>query len=68
MAYKVTLEGSNDSQMILFRNHDDALQFASMAVEYGTFQDYHYEKKDGEHVKVYDEQKPLEVRIARVEE
>ena len=48
MSYRVILEGSNDRQILSFRNHDDALNFASMAVENGAYQDFHYEPVDGD--------------------
>ena len=41
MAYKVRFEGSNERQLFLFRNYDDAFNFASLAVEHGTYQDFH---------------------------
>lgn len=70
MAYKVRLEGSNDRVNFLFRNNDDAFQFANMAVEYGLYQDYHYEPKDGDPYgnRVDDEPRPLQVTIMGVEE
>lgn len=70
MAYKVILEGSNDRVNFLFRNNDDAFQFANMAVEYGSYQDYHYEPKDGDPYgnRVDDEPRPLQVTIMGVEE
>ena len=42
MAYRVWFEGSNERQLFLFRNYDDAFNFASLAVDNGTYQDYHY--------------------------
>ena len=69
MSYKVRLEGSYDGQCFNFANYDDAFQFASMAVESGTYQDYHYiEDVNGESVKVWGDPKPIEVRIVGVEE
>lgn len=69
MAYRVRLEGSSDGQKFDFENYDDAFQFASMAVEYGTYQDYHFIKDEkGETVKVWDDPMPVEVRIVGVEE
>ena len=67
--YRVKLEGSYDGQCFNFTNYDDAFQFASMAVEYGTYQESHYTTNDeGETVKVWDDPKPIEVRIVGVEE
>jgi hypothetical protein len=68
--YRVRLEGSNDGQKFDFTNYDDAFQFASMAVEHGTFQDYHYTKDDetGETTKVWSSPKPIAVTIVGVEE
>ena len=67
--YRVRLEGSYDGQCFNFANYDDALQFASMAVEYGTYQDSHYTTdEEGETIKVWDDPKPIEVRIVGVEE
>ena len=70
MAYKVILEGSNDRVDFLFRNNDDAFQFANMAVEFGTYRDFLYEPKDGDAygVKVEDEPRPIQVTIMGVEE
>lgn len=68
MAYRVRLEGSKDGQKFDFANYDDAFNFASMAVEHGTYQDYHFITEDGETVKVWDEPKPVEVRIVGVDE
>jgi hypothetical protein len=62
--YKVTLSGSKDGQKFCFSNYDDAFQFASMAVESGTFQDYHYEGN----VKTWDDPVPVAVTIVGVEE
>ena len=42
MAYRVSFEGSPDRQSFLFGNYDDAFNFASMAVDNGTYQDFHY--------------------------
>lgn len=71
MAYKVILEGSNDRVSFMFRNNDDAFQFASMAVEHGTYRDFHWEPKDGDAygVKVDDDEpRPIQVTITGVEE
>ena len=69
MSYKVKLEGSPDNQVFKFRNYDDALNFASMAVDNGTYQDYDYVKnEDGETVKVWHDPMPLEVRIKGVDD
>lgn len=64
MAYRVFFEGSNDRQLFLFRNYDDAFNFASMAVEAGTYQDFHYE---GE-TRVDEEPRPIRVSVQGVEE
>ena len=67
--YRVRLEGSRDGQCFDFANYDDAFQFASMAVEYGTYQDGHWTtNEEGETVKIWDDPKPIEVRIVGVEE
>lgn len=70
MSYKVILEGSNDRQLLSFRNHDDALNFASMAIENGTYQDFHYEAVDGDPYgnRVEDEPRPLSVTIMGVDD
>ena len=69
MSYKVRLEGSYDGQCFSFRNYDDAFLFASMAVDNGTYQDSHYTtNENGEAIKVWDDPKPIEVRIVGVEE
>lgn len=70
MSYKVILEGSNDRQSLSFRNHDDAINFASMAVENGTYQDFHYEPVDGDAYgrRVEDEPRPLVVSIVGVDD
>lgn len=69
MAYRVRLEGSYDGQKFDFANYDDALQFVAMAVEHGTYQDYHYiEDENGKSIKEWDDPKPIEVRMMGVEE
>ena len=69
MAYRVRLEGSPDGQSFDFPNYDDAMNFASMAVEYGTYQGYHWGKDEaGNSMQLWDDPKPLEVRIVGVEE
>lgn len=69
MAYRVRLEGSEEGQKFDFPNYDDALNFVSMAVEYGTFQDYHWDKDEaGNSIKLWDDPKPLEARIVGVKE
>lgn len=69
MAYRVRFEGSEEGQKFDFRNYDDAFNFASMAVESGTYQNYHYiTDGDGKSVKVWDDPKPVEVRIVGVDE
>lgn len=70
MSYRVILEGSNDRQILSFRNHDDALNFASMAVENGMYQDYHFEESDGDAfgTRVEDDPRPLRVSIMGVDD
>lgn len=69
MAYRVKLEGSPDGQKFDFPNYDDALNFVSMAVEYGTFQDYTFDyDKDGKALKVWDDPHPIKVTMMGVEE
>lgn len=69
MSYRVKLEGSPDTQVFKFRNYDDAFNFASMAIENGTFQDYDFVKdENGETVKVWHDPMPLEVRIKGVDD
>lgn len=70
MSYRVILEGSNDRQILSFRNHDDALNFASMAVANGMYQDFNYEPVDGDPYgrKVEEEPRPLRVSIMGVDE
>ena len=69
MSYRVRLEGSYEGQDFFFTNYDDAFQFASMAVENGTYQDSHWTTdENGDSIKVWDAPKPIEVRIVGVEE
>ena len=69
MAYRVRLEGSEEGQKFDFRNYDDALNFASLAIEYGTYQGYRWTKDEkGESIKEWSDPKPLEVRMVGVEE
>jgi hypothetical protein len=65
MMYRVAFEGSLEGQQFLFRNYDDALAFASLAMDNGTYTDYHY---DGNHEKYYDEPHPLMITLQGVEE
>lgn len=66
MVYRVRLEGSPEGQVFDFANYDDALNFASMAIEGGTYQDYHYEKDEkGNNVKVWDDPAPLRATIGK---
>lgn len=53
MAYRVKLEGGYDEQQFVFRNYDDALNFASMAVDNGTFQGYREEEPHPIRVTLY---------------
>ena len=65
--YRVRLEGSPEGQVFDFRNYDDAFNFASMAVESGTFQDYHFAKdENGDTIKVWEDPKPIEVSVRGV--
>lgn len=69
MAYRVRLEGSPEGQVFDFRNYDDAFNFASMAVENGTYRDWHYvEDENGKNIVVWDDPKPIEVRVRGVDE
>lgn len=68
--YKVTLSGSSEGQEFRFHNYDDAFDFASMAVESGTFQDSHL-KKDEEadnYITIWDDPVPVAVTIVGVNE
>lgn len=64
MAYKITLEGSLEGQKFIFRNYDDALQFASLAVDNGIYVDYHYE----DHQKVFDPPHPILIVLQGVDD
>ena len=70
--YRVALEGSDERQMFLFINEDDAMEFVSMAVEHGKYRDYHFEGFDGcdmfSAVQVDDEPRPLRISIWEVDE
>lgn len=67
MAYRVRLKGSPDGQVFDFRDYDDAFNFASMAVESGTYQDYHYRTDaNGASVKYWDDPEPIAVTIVKV--
>lgn len=70
MSYRVILEGSNDGVRFCFRNYDDAFQFASMAVDNGTYTDWHYERNgdDAFGVRVEDEPRPIIVSIQGVDD
>lgn len=68
MAYRVSFEGSNDRQQFLFHNYDDAFNFASMAVEYGTFQEYELIKKGETYERSYFEPEPIEVTVMGVDD
>ena len=70
MAYKVMFEGSNERQLFMFRNYDDAFNFASLAVENGTYQDFHYEatEEDAFGTKVEEEPRPIRVSVQGVED
>lgn len=67
--YRVMFEGSKDEQRFLFNNYDDAFNFASMAVDNGTFQDYELIKKeDGSYERSYYEPAPIKVTVVGVDE
>lgn len=67
MKYRVRLEGSPEGQVFDFVNYDDAFNFASMAVESGTYQDYHYRADaNGASVKYWDDPEPIKVEIRKV--
>ena len=67
--YRVMFEGSKDEQRFLFDNYDDAFNFASMAVDNGTFQDYELIKKEnGAYERSYHEPAPIKVTVVGVEE
>lgn len=70
--YKIFLEGSIDRQSFEFVNEDDAIQFASMAMRFGKFQDFHYETGEDRDpygsVKVEDPPRPIRVSMMEVEE
>ena len=69
MAYRVMFQGSKDEQKFLFSNYDDAFNFASMAVDNGTFQDYELIKKDDDsYERHYFEPTPIEVTIMGVDD
>lgn len=68
MAYRVRLEGSPEEQVFRFKNYDDAFNFASMAVDAGTYQDCHFERDEkGESIKIWDDPVKIEVRVREVE-
>lgn len=64
MSYRVRFEGSNERQLFLFRNYDDAFNFASLAVENGTYQDYHYSDDQ----KIEEEPHHINVSIVEVDD
>lgn len=67
--YRVTLEGSPNEQKFFFNNYDDAFNFASMAVEAGTYQDYELIKDEqGNYERKYFDPRPLAVTVQGVEE
>lgn len=67
MKYRVRLKGSPEGQVFDFVNYDDAMNFASMAVEFGTYQDYHYRTDaNGQSIKYWDDPEPVEVSIVKV--
>lgn len=67
MKYRVRLKGSPEGQVFDFANYDDAMNFASMAVEFGTYQDYHYKKDENDQsIKYWDDPEPVEASIVKV--
>ena len=68
MSYRVKLQGSPDEQRFEFHNYDDAFNFASMAVEYGTFQEYELIKKGETYERSYFEPEPIEVTVVGVDD
>lgn len=67
MAYKVKIETTDVD--FYFVNVDDALNFASMAAEYGSVEEYHYDKDEsGAHFKVSDGWRPVVVKFGKVGE
>jgi hypothetical protein len=66
--YRVRLEGSPEGQRFDFVNYDDALNFASMAMAGGMYQDYHYITTDEGSAKVWDDPHHLEVRLVEVDD
>lgn len=68
MAYRVKFEGSTDEQRFLFRNYDDAFNFASLAVENGTFQEYELIKNGDSYERHYYEPAPISVTIQGVDD
>ena len=70
MRYRVILQGSTDRQLFMFENYDDALEFASMAMDHGKFRDLHYEAEGDDPFarQEDDEPKPLLVSMMGVEE
>lgn len=63
MAYKVEIEGGSN-QRFTFINYDDALNFASLVVDYGTTEEYHYE----DHTRISDGWRPIKVTLTRGED
>ena len=67
MAYRVRIEGSN--AIFKFVEVNDALNFESMAAEYGSIEDYHYETaEDGTHVRVSDGWRPVICTFSKEED
>lgn len=66
MAYRVRIEGGN--AIFQFINIDDALNFESMAAEYGSIEDYHYEEENGTHVRVSDGWRPVICTFSKEED
>lgn len=67
MAYKVEIEKSGIE--FTFINIDDALNFASMAAEYGSVEDYHFERDvNGEPFRVSDGWRPVIVSYTKIKD
>lgn len=66
--YKVTLSGSYNGQEFRFRNYDDAFNFASMAVEFGTYEERIYKMENGVSYVAPKKPVPVAVTIVGVDE
>ena len=68
MSYRVKLQGSPDEQRFEFHNYDDAFNFALMAVDHGTFQEYELIKNGETYERSYFEPEPIEVTVVGVDD